>query len=90
MSMRDRTIYTQESCEAIIRHIRMYREILKDEESRILMLYEASKHHKCPVDSMGRAYKERRSKFKVPEFAPPYLIQALQGGETQVLPGHQD
>lgn len=94
IQMRDRSVYTKEGCEAIIRHLRMYREILSDEEARILMLYQACQQLKEPVDAFGRraslANKREKDKFKVPAGTPFYLGQALRAGEPQVLPGYQD
>lgn len=87
--MRDQTIYTEEGLKAIIRHIRMYGAMLKDEEARLIMLYQATLHHKSPVDAKGQKFGVRKEQFKFPDL-PDYLRVALRSGDVAQLPGYQD
>lgn len=70
----------------------MIREILLDEEARVIMLYQATKDFGEPVTAQGKVLsqeKGRRLQLN-PALFSPYLIQAIKSGEPTRLPGYQD
>ena len=89
--MRDKNIYTKEGLEAIIKHLRLMRDMMTDEEGRLLLLYSAAQDFNAPVDAMGRRFNDQpKRRMTISEDLPHYLKAALKSGETMVLPGYQD
>lgn len=88
-----REIYTKEDLEGRIREIRTFRDMLNDEECRLLMLHEAIMCHGTPVDAKGRSIKSPRKQY-VPKVDPANLptagaLRAIQEGRVPRVPAYQ-
>lgn len=88
--MTDKNFYTAEGIKERVGELRAMKMMLLDEEARLLTIYEAALHYKCPVDSCGRPMQKPRSTPRVPARAKPALQYAIRTGSYTALPGYQD
>ena len=90
--MRDQSYYTSEGIIERVRELRAMREILTDEEARLIMLKEAADYYKGPVDSRGRRWGKTKSKPNIPGIERQKLAiqEAITTGYHVSLPEYQE
>lgn len=88
--MKDSHYHTKETLAAQIREIRVMKEIMTDEEARLVMLHEAADQHGCMVDSRGNPIKPGRKKRILLGDVPEHVKKALRNGSYAGIPAYRD